>query len=254
MGGEDDKVIEPVFEIPTEFKDKPYMKGVDSIEALCKKLDGAETVIGKKISVPNENTSDEDRNKFYSMLGRPEKAEDYIFEENEQANTGDDFLSKIKGVYFKEGTSAVAAKNIQKAYEDIVIEHGRVQNETFNKLVEDTWGDKAQSTLDNANALLKNVLPEEFVPFIDQMDNNSAYVLTAILDKFKEKYVSDDDLKKGDGFNDVPLSNEDIRAEAKALMSEHDPKTKKIMFKDPMHPRHQEIKDKVAALYKQIKS
>ena len=69
--------------VPTEFHDRAYLKDLLAKEQtpevfaeVFKKLDGAETLIGKRPGIPGADAKDEDWDKFLSGL-RPAKMEDY---------------------------------------------------------------------------------------------------------------------------------------------------------------------------------
>lgn len=63
--------------LPDDLKDSKCLLGHDSIEGLARSHVNVQPLIGSKLILPGKDTSDEDRNAFYTQLGRPETAEGY---------------------------------------------------------------------------------------------------------------------------------------------------------------------------------
>ena len=64
--------------LPEELRNEPSLAGVKNLTTLAKSYVNAQKMIGKnKISIPGENATDDERNAFFTALGRPATANDY---------------------------------------------------------------------------------------------------------------------------------------------------------------------------------
>lgn len=64
--------------LPEDLRNEPSLAGVKNLTTLAKSYVNAQKMVGKnKISIPGENATDDERNAFFTALGRPATANDY---------------------------------------------------------------------------------------------------------------------------------------------------------------------------------
>lgn len=63
--------------LPDDLKGSKSLSSYKNVEALARSHVEVQPLIGSKLIMPDDKTSDEDRNSFYNQLGRPETAEGY---------------------------------------------------------------------------------------------------------------------------------------------------------------------------------
>ena len=249
------------FIIPEAYKDKPYMKDIDSQEKLYQQFDNAQALIGKKtIGVPTSESTDEDWQKFYTTMGRPEDSGKYEFTKVEgpegiDLQGSEEGMKKVKEMFHKAGLSGKQATQIKKAYDEMFLEQynkqlatGKAgsdqQNTEFEGLLDKHFGDQKEAASARVNKMLVEFVPTEFKKHVDGLDNKNLMILTAVLDKVHKKYVSEDNLDAGG--NPIPTETvETMRVSAQQMMVSE-------AWKNPMHAQHQATKDKVKALYEKI--
>lgn len=216
--------IEPTFVLPNEYKDKVYLKGVDSQEKLLKMLDGAQELLGRKgPAVPKADAPQAEKDAYYEALGRPKDPAGY---ELPGADKGDPkFTTALRGVFHKYGLSGDAAKGIwndvQGALGEFVKDSGlatQQANIDFDKLATDSFGTERDAVLTRGKELITANISPAMKPAIDKLDNNALIVLADVLRNVDKKYIKQD----GPGRQPTIGSGtpDELRAKARGLMSE----------------------------------
>lgn len=204
----------PLFEtiIPQEFKDKPYLADIktlpvtpESYAALFKKLDGAQTLIGKKTGAqpPAADAPAEEMEKFYSAL-RPAKAEDYEFPKPAEGQTVDeDFVKAARGMFHNAGLSKAQVaklipqfdKYVAEKSAPILAENARLDAE-FKELMGKTFGPENGAVLERSKALLTQLTPDGLKPHLVKLPNEALVVLAGVMESVRAKFMAED---KGSG-------------------------------------------------------
>ena len=82
------------FSIPDKYKDAGWAKDIKSSEDLWKMNANAQSLIGKRpAGIPSNDASEEEWEKFYNTLGRPEEPSAYKFSDIEGLPEGVDLTS-----------------------------------------------------------------------------------------------------------------------------------------------------------------
>jgi len=250
MGGENLKQEQQPIDIknliPAEFKDKPYLKDVDSVEKLFKKLDGAEKLIGQKpFSIPQDNAPEDVWNEFYDKAGRPKKPEEYELNiENDK-----DFENFLRNVSYETGLSNRQAKILNEKFNNFILEkvnYEKQQQEEldkeFDKLAVETYGKEQDKVIEVAKNLLQAHAPEKFKEHINSLDNKTLVALSGVLYDIHQKYMKEDNLLSNGG-GSAPITAAERSARVLEL-------TKHPAFNNPQHPEHRKIVDEWNKLYK----
>lgn len=211
------------FALPDAYKDKPYLKGVDSMDKVYAMLDGAQVLIGKKgPSVPAVDAPQADKDAYYEALGRPKTAAEYKFDGMDKADLK--FLPRVQGAFHKHGLTADQAKgvwaDVNVALTEHMAEKGIVDqqaNVDFTKLATDTFGVDRDKVLARGKELIEANISPAMKPAVSKLDNNSLVVLADVLRNLDKKYIKQDGAPGG-----APAASsstpDDIRAQARLLM------------------------------------
>ena len=189
-----------MFAIPDKYKDKPWAEGIDSIDAAFTKLDGAETLIGKKRTIIPDDTSTPDDIAAFNrdVLKVPDNADDY-----EPVNTDEGadnaFFDAMKPVFKKIGLSKDKAKllatDVLPILEKITgkkLADDTANNAEFDTITANVFGDTKVQDLAQAKVLMTAHTPECFKDHVAQLDNKTLTVVASVLKGVRAKYMAED--------------------------------------------------------------
>lgn len=221
--------------IPQEFHDRAYLKDFmdkpvapDTYKELFKKLDGAESLIGKKtIGIPEATASDEEWNSFYAKI-RPDSAEKYEIQVGEGQKADPNVAKALQGLFHKTGLSPRQAKALQEGYTGIIAEQIKAVQQTsaakeveFAKLTEATFGADREKVLARTKQMLTEFAPEKIKDFAGDIDNKSLVLLAAVLNGVHAKYRSEDG-GPGKGAGTAVKSEGELREELRSVIGSSD--------------------------------
>lgn len=191
-----------------DFLEKPADK--DTISALIKKLDGAETLIGKKpTGIPAADAKDDELDAFFGKL-RPEKPEDYTIEAGEKPDEG--FLKVVREAFHEGGshkrqTQKILGKIMPFLKERETIRLNAVAAEkakndereaAFETMLKEAVGPEYEKKSARVQQAIKELVPEKARQYADKIDDKSLVLVTAVVDALLSKYAKEDDFK-GEG-------------------------------------------------------
>lgn len=139
--------------IPDQYKDSSWAQKYKTAEDFFKGFDNLNKMAGQKqivqgIQAPTSEASDEDWNKFFTQIGRPEGPDKYIIPEDIQANEGIDLASEKKvfsELAHQSGLTQKQAERLFKGYIGKLNENTKVQEvktqESFDKALKETFPD-----------------------------------------------------------------------------------------------------------------
>lgn len=237
------------FTLPDAYKDKPYLKGVDSMEKVYAMLDGAQTLVGKKgVIVPAADAPQAEKDAYYEALGRPKTAAEYTPVLIGADKTDPKVLPRLQDTFHKAGLTAEQAKIVWEGstatFQDFAKDHalaGQQADIDFDKLAADTFGADRDKVLARGKELVDaNISPAVKAAAL-KLDNNAYVVLADILRNIDKKYISPDGAPKhkptiGTGTPD------DIRSQGKVLME-------KQLKLSPMSAEYAELQRQIDGLY-----
>ncbi len=260
-GGEPDP---NAFSVPEELQGEGWAKDLKSYPDVWTKLAGSEKLIGQKlegkIDLLKENSSPEEVNTFYKSLGRPDEAKNYEFDRSKQSEqlkefNSDEMDNSVKGIFHKHGLTGKQATGVQKDYEALmeaqILQHLETQKKNdanFEESLTKTFGNDKDAILESSKLLLEKFAPEGFDDHIKNLDNETLSVLAGVLDNLKKTYINEDEFKKISGGSTKFSGGESegaLRERAKKLMASEE-------WTDPFNAKNKEVREQVAALYKQI--
>jgi len=239
--------------IPKDYKDKEYLKGVDSFDKLFQNFDNAQKLIGSRpAGIPSADAPVEDWLKFHSQTA-PKEAKDYQMPETEfsKANGRDEVFGSTMKELFKKAELSQKQVDIlaegYDAYNGVLTEKGKAANEArekeFDAKINALYPDNRDGALKIAKDLMSANIPNELKPLLSNLSNDAMLLIAATMNSVHDKYIKDD--KIGGGGKGGGTNTAELRAEAMKIMQ-----TKE--YKDFRSLGHDEAQTKVQELYSSI--
>lgn len=242
--------------IPQEYKDKGYMSKIQDVDGLFKAFDNAQSMIGKRpAGVPQENASQEEWDKFYQELGRPDTPDGYEVKTPEEMPEGvgmdDKALNEFKSLSHELGLNSSQMQkildfdikrqsdSISSLKESSEEQELKIEKE-FEELAKKTFGDRTDDVIENGRSLLSKYVTNDLSEKVQDLDNSTLMVLSSVLDGIAKDYIGEDNINKSTG-NPTPQTAE----QAHDIM-------KSVAFRDPFDPGHADAKAKVSAIYSNL--
>jgi hypothetical protein len=238
------------FNLPDGYKDKPYLKGVDSMDKVFAMLDGAQTLIGKRpAGIPAPDAPAEEWAKFYDAAGRPKSATEYQFEGQDKADPK--FLPKVQEVFYKHGLNAAQAKgvfsDINLALSEFAKQQGvdiQQQNTDFDALGTKVFGAQRDQILSSMKDLIGKHVPVEMKDALGKLPNESLMILAGVLNNVSKAYIKPDGPPSSSPAG-TALTPADISAKGRELMASEP-------YLNVRHPQHDATVKAVRELYAQL--
>lgn len=241
--------------IPEGFKEKQWVKETKDLPTLFKRVDDLQSELGKRPSaIPQENAKPEDWEKFNKAFGVPEKPEDYKFSAPPAGlESSAEFQKGVQDILHKAGISARQFKAIEPAWNALMLEMAKntqagaqALDQDFDKLANTVFGERKDTALQNAKAMIDKFTPDAVKPHVAKLSNENLIIVAGVLDKIISTYVSEDEIPRGGGGSGAANGEQAIRDEAQKLMLTD-------AYKNAFDPKHKETVEKVNALYARIK-
>lgn len=244
-------VVPPSFVIPDLYKDKPYLKGIDSMEKLYAMLDGAQTLIGAKgPAIPKADAPQAEKDAYFEAKGRPKTPEEYKLTGTEKADPA--FLPRLLKAFHKNGFNNEEATalyaDVNGELQEWMKEKGLVeaqQDIDFTKLATDTFAAERDNVMVRGKELIGELSSPSMKPAIAKLDNNALIVIADLMRNVDKKYI-----KQDGGMNRQPTitagTPDELRAKARGLMVEQGKHT-------PMSAEFNNLQTQIDGIYDQIK-
>ncbi len=236
--------------IPTEFKDKPWIKDVKDVPGMFKRFDGMLTEMGKRpAGIPADTAPEAEWSAFNKAWGVPEKPDGYQLPEVPAGlPKNEKYIEGMKGVFIKAGVNPRQAKILAEGNNALVGEllkeagvNGEQADVDFEKLAGETFGARKDEALKTANVLIAKFVPASMKSHVANLSNENLIVLAGVLDGIRKEYISEDRLPTGGGAP-VGMTPDQKRAKGVELMASK-------AYQDPFDPDHEKVKQEVQALY-----
>ena len=223
-----------------DYLEKPLDK--DTGIALLKKLDGAESLIGKKTLIPGADAKPEEWDQFLAKL-RPEKTDDYGYKAGEKADP--EFIKAFIDSAHHAGLSKTQLARLSDKLSpffqgrDKAAADERAANDAkFNDMVKAAVGPEWEQKLATVQAAMREYAPESTKEFIGKLSPEALTLVVGAVHGILAKYASEDDLKGlgkgGSGASGGAVTKETLLAEAKAIYANPG-------WKNFQHPDHAKL-------------
>ena len=238
-----------VSQMPPGLREEPSLKTFDSVDKLAKSYVNAVKMIGgnpdNMVAIPDEGEKWDD---FYNKIGRPEKANDYQFgDENGE-------LDGFREFAHDTGLTQDQASNILKLYGDIQEEQEESQQNGLEELRTNTtmelqkeWGKNFDGKMDYAKRAFAQFASPELSQLMDESGMGNHPEMLRVFAKVGE-LMGEDSLVVGTGLGSSQLSPEQAQQEIQALYSD---KEFSKSYRDNKDPAHKTAMSKMERLFKQ---
>lgn len=216
--------------VPDEYKGdeyKSYWEKTKDLPTLVKNAVHADKMVGSRVSIPTEESTQEDWDSFYNKLGRPESPDKYELDMPEGAD--ENFAKWYKDQAHKHGLSATKAKEFMNEYLQFVNDNYTQSQEQIdaayaNRNIELTrelrkpteWGPNYDRNMGLTKRLLQTQLPEETQEMLDKSelayDKGFTKWLGQVANLYAEANLISGDAPKGVTQDDAIKKIQDIES------------------------------------------
>ena len=201
--------------IPQDLHDRGYIKPwldkpwtPELASEVFKKLDGAETLIGRKIGIPADDAKPEEVEKFYGSL-RPAKADDYEIKLGKEPD--ETFVKAFReSAHFAGLSKPQVARLVEK-----LTPHFQAQAQARDKaqadataareaeyatvLREMSGGVDFAKKQERVMLAARELVPESARKFVDKLPNDQLALFAVFANALLEKYAGEDEFKSNGG-------------------------------------------------------
>lgn len=240
------------------------LANIKDIRTLAKQVVSGESTIGKLSGgrafaiLPNEQSTDEERNEFYTKCGRPSSAEEYEFGKVPEGTPKDEkFIAKMGQVCLDAGISKLAGAKLMAGY----MEHNaglitamdteeKLGDAEANKQLHTILGSGYDVKMASANLAIEALARPIDNDFAETLKNEMPYDVHAaqFLAKIGEMIGEDRGLKGTPA--ESGFTPGDARAEANKLMADPYYGSEHPAGKERNVAKHQELVEQVTRLFK----
>lgn len=248
--------------LPDELKSSPSLGTYKDLPSFVKSALEAEKLIGKKgIIKPGENATAEDKIKFYTELGRPEKADGYQLTKPENwpndVPFSDAAIPAAQQIFHKNNVPAEMAQGIFNDYSEWSKEqfgsHATVSKQEVEQglaRLEQEWGgkDKFNANIETAKMAVQEFGGSELVDFLESTGlGNHPGLIKAFANAGKS--LREDSFSGGGAGSGGALTTERAKAEIERL--NNDKEFTKAYYSNKAEDRQaqQEARIKMEKLY-----
>ena len=252
--------------IPAEYKDKEYLSKYEDIPGLFKGLDNLQETVGKKpFGIPQDNATEEEKNKFYNELGRPETAEGYKFEPPAEYKDAMDTetISTFSKLAHENGTTQKQFENFmnfvvgwqQKFAGELKTEFEKQYggdtkklDDEFDGLVAKHFGDRQDAVLKEGKQLLETYLPTEIKPYAARLNPEALIVIASFTDVIKQKFIDEGGSPGTGGEVETGSAEHELRQELSDIKNHKNPLGKYTHT----NPNYQKMNDRVLEIQREV--
>ena len=227
------------FSVPEAYAGKPWVEKIKSSDDLWKTLDNAQGLLGRRPNIPGQDASEEDWNRFYTALGRPESPDKYDLKDIDGLPEGADlkpFKAKAAALAHQIGLTPKQAEKLWQGYlaEEMkstseirakAAEEKKRLDDEFDALAKEHFGDGFDSASKATQDAVSRLVPEKLRgAYADIAENPKA--LTALvalvngmngeMEKLRKEYGAEGKLP-GSGDTVGSKSIDEVRKELAAL-------------------------------------
>lgn len=174
--------------LPEAYRDNPTFESYKDMDGLLKSHVELNKMLGKpRVDLPQDNWKEEDYDKFYSKLGRPDSPEGYAegLETPEGVELDADRVKWASELLHKHGISGKAGKEIIQEYINQQIEADQqaqasqaMSVEEATKELKEAWGDNYDTRLQLVRGVAEKFGGEKFKEALQNpaIGNNTAFL------------------------------------------------------------------------------
>lgn len=184
-----------------EYKSHASLKDYKDINGVAKSLIEAQGYIGDSVRVPKEEATEEEWNKYFDKLGRPETSDKYLSDIKlpEGMDYNQDMLKDFQDLAHKLGLSQKQFKSIKEHYDNKAIESFNTQKANkvnldaeFDKIANQRFGQNREKILTSGRNLLNMNSNSEDKEIFAKLDNRTMVAFASVLENIRSKHIAED--------------------------------------------------------------
>jgi hypothetical protein len=174
------------------------LKDFRDVNGLAKSYAELNKMLGSRVALPGENATEEELNRFYSKLGRPESPDKYdINRENET-----ELFKSFRETAFKSGMTDKQVKEVYNLFDQYAKTKTKELEAENKKLEEDftkEFGKDGENIKKNVNGLLAKNLKAEDIEVLDNLEPRAQLILIRALNGVANSMPKEGMLRGGEG-------------------------------------------------------
>lgn len=250
--------------LPDEYKSSPTVLNHKDLPSFVKTALEAEKLIGKKgIIKPGEGASQDELNKFYNDLGRPEKPEGYDLKKPENWSNDIPFneklIPKVQEMFHKRGISLETGKALFDDYNALMASEYTGYMDTSEASVKQgledlkkEWGgeEKYNANIEIAKKAVNTYGDKSLIEFLEKTGLGNHPSIIKAFAKAGENLKEDTIIENGKSNNNSFMNEESAKQEIVRLRN--DPEFSKYYYSGKLEDRekHKECVEKMEYLHK----
>lgn len=240
--------------LPEGWAEKPFLKGVNDMNGLLTKFEGAQTLIGQRQNAlkPPPPDADEATQKAYYDTIRPESVDVYTIDTPEGVEPDPDFLAKAKGIFLEAGLTPWQATMVQTKFDALAAEIRQGQegqpppeDVKFDELATEIFGADEKVALARSQELINKFTPDKMKAHVQNLGPDELIIMASILNGVHKEYIAED------GTTTTPTSGNSGATDLEGLSQERRTLFANPAYKNYSHPDHPKIMarlDEISAL------
>ncbi len=246
----------PSFQLPPEvLKTYPGLTKFKDPVSLAKSYGEMEKHLGTSLRMPAADASQEERDAFYTKLGRPESADKYDIKFAEGTAVDDNLLGAFRGVAHKLGLTQTQAQALGEWWAGQAQGMGEAQGgqikadlETWDKDLSNTWGWQKDHNMVLASRALRTVIGDDaelgakVTELLDSTGLGNHPEMVKLFHKIALRIGEDKFITEPTG----PSSDDRVTAKSQINEIRGD---KEHPYNNPKHPSHKEAVARMKQLY-----
>jgi hypothetical protein len=213
-----------------------------------------EKTLGNRVEIPGDNATPEQRDAFYTRLGRPAKAEDYeapAIPEGSEAQLDADYATQFRSKAHELNLTKAQAKGLQDwviarevaKYSEFAQQTEAAKKEAMAKL-RAGWGAAADQNVGLVQRLVSEYGDDEAVAELDRTGAGNSPAILRMMAKIARSQVEGDIMPAADLGTSQKQAQQDIEATKNAAAAD-----RKHPYRDSDHPGHRAEVARMRRLY-----
>lgn len=261
--------------VPEEYREKSYMKDIQTKDEFFKQFDNAQKLIGKKtVGLPGDDATQEDWDNYYNTL-RPENPDGYEFEPIKLEGEGQEELEKslndiataqgtddkVREMFHKHGLTPQQAKGLHSDFNKLMVsqhleavkqnqEASAEINKSFEEIGRDLFKEAGyENVINTAKPMMTKYLPQEYKNKLSEFNGEVMALFAAYSYNIKQDMGAEDTIDRaGGGTGSSSGSTEqDLRAQLRSNFT-------KIRGMDALNPQREQLMNENRELSNRINS
>jgi hypothetical protein len=187
--------------LPEDLRALSTIQNIPSIETLVKNYDHAQRALGApKIALPTKHATDDDWNRIFDKLGRPESPDKYELKIDGEFD--EQILSGFKEISHKTGILPKQAQQVLDWFNETqgakIAEHQQSQERELasrQQELKQKWGQAFEKNLSVADSAVAELLSDEQFEYLNQRGLTKDPAIAEIFYEIAQKALGEDKLR-----------------------------------------------------------